>query len=101
AQDTIKVGDRVKVLDGEQQGLFGHAIDVSDGRATVVLQTVDDTTPLLISLRALAQVYTPGDHVKHRYLDSRGIVSAIGEEVRTLTFVDNDTHEEVCTTLLT
>ena len=101
AQDTIKVGDRVKVLDGEQQGLFGHPIDVSDGRATVILQTADDTTPLLISLRALAQVYTPGDHVKHRYSDSRGIVSAIGEEVRTLTFVDNDTHEEVCTTLLT
>ena len=100
AQDTIKVGDRVKVIDGEQQGLVGHPIDVSDGMATVVLQTTDDTTPLLISLRALAQVYSPGDHVKYCHSDTQGIVSTICED-RTLTFVDNDTHEEVRTTSLT
>ena len=100
AQDTIKVGDQVKVIDGKQQGLVGHPIDVSDGMATIVLQTMDDTTLLLISLHTLTQVYSPGNHVKYRHLDTQDIVSTICED-RTLTFMDNDTHEEVRTTSLT
>ena len=97
AQDTIKVGHRVKVVDGEQQGLAGHVIDVSRGTAKVVLHTDDETAPLLVSVRALSNSYLPGDHVKYRYDDEygRGIVSAVSEEDRTLTFVDKDTLKEV------
>ena len=72
-QDMIKVGDRVKVIDGKQQGLVGHPIDISNGMATIVLQTTDDTTPLLISLHVLAQVYSPSDHVKYRHLTHRAL----------------------------
>ena len=97
AQDTIKVGHRVKVVDGEQQGLVGNVIDVSDGTAKVVLHTDDETAPLLVSVRALTNFYLPGDHVKYRYDDEyeRGIVSTVSEEDRTLTFVDKDTIKEV------
>ena len=96
AQDTIKVGQRVKVLDGEQQGLVGHPTDITDGVATVV--TDDDTPPLIISLRALAAMYLPGDHIKHRHQDSRGIVVSVNED-RTVTFVDKEANEEVRTSL--
>ena len=97
AQDTIKVGHQVKVVDGEQQGLTGHVIDVSHGTAKVVLHTDDETAPLLVSVHALSNSYLPGDHVKYQYDDEygRGIVSAVSEEDRTLTFVDKDTLKEV------
>ena len=95
AQNTIKVGQRVKVLAGEQQGLIGHPTDVSDGVATVVLQT-NDYTSFVVSLCSLAIVYSPGDHVKHRFADSRGIVSSVDEEFRTVTFIEKDTNKEVC-----
>ena len=94
AQDTIKVGHRVKVVDGEQQGLVGNVIDVSDGTAKVVLHNDDETPPLLISLRAISNLYLPGDHVKYRYDDENehGIVSAVQQDAKTLTFVEKDTH---------
>ena len=95
AQNTIKVGQWVKVLAGEQQGLIGHPTDVSDGVATVVLQT-NDYTSFVVSLCSLAIVYSPGDHVKHRFADSRGIVSSVDEEFRTVTFIEKDTNKEVC-----
>ena len=95
AQDTIKVGHRVKVAGGEQQGIVGHVIDVSDGTAKVALHNDNETAPILVSVRGLSNSYLPGDHVKHRFADSRGIVSAVSEEDRTLTFVEKDTLEEV------
>lgn len=94
AQNTIKVGQRVKVLAGEQQGLIGHPTDVSDGVATILLTNND--TSFVISLCSLAIVYSPGDHVKHRFADSRGIVSSVDEEFRTVTFIEKDTNKEVC-----
>ena len=101
AQDTIKVGYRVKVIKGEQQGLVGHTIDIGDGMANVIPQTDDSAPPIYISLRALAPLYVPGDHVKYRCSDTQGIVSAVREDDRALTFVKQDTHEEVCTISLT
>ena len=94
AQDTIKVRHRVKVFDGEQQGLVGNVIDVSDGTAKVDLHTDDETPPLIISVRALTNLYLPGDHVKYRYNDENehGIVSAVQQDAKTLTFVEKDTH---------
>ncbi|KAF8267702.1 hypothetical protein EI94DRAFT_1801345 [Lactarius quietus] len=93
--DSIKVGQRVKVLSGEQQGIVGHPKDISNGVATVVLQTDNqDTPPLLISLRELTLVYLPGDHVKSRYFDSKGIVSSVDETNSTVTMVERNTNAE-------
>lgn len=99
-QDTIKVGQRVKVIYGEQQGLVGHTIDISDGTANVI-PTDDIAPPMSISLRALAPLYAPGDHVKYRCTNTQGIVSVVREEDMALTFVTQDTHEEVRTVSLT
>ncbi|KAF8258743.1 hypothetical protein EI94DRAFT_1707713 [Lactarius quietus] len=93
--DSIKVGQRVKVLSGEQQGIVGHPKDISNGVATVVLQTDNqDTPPLLISLRELTLVYLPGDHVKSRYFDSKGIVSSVDETNSMVTMVERNTNAE-------
>ena len=96
-RDTIKVGHRVKVVDGEQQGLVSNVIDISNGTAKVVLHTDDETAPLLVSVCALTNSYLPGDHVKYQYNNKykRGIVSTVSKEDRTLTFVDKDTIKEV------
>ncbi|KAN0128229.1 hypothetical protein V8E53_013995 [Lactarius tabidus] len=94
AQTSIQVGHRVKVIAGEQRGLVGHTTDVRDGVATVTLQVGEDISPLIISLRALSIQYSPGDHVKHRFADSRGILSTVDEGRRAVTYVEKDTNEE-------
>jgi hypothetical protein len=99
AQTSIQVGHRVKVIAGEQRGLVGHTTDVCDGVATVTLQVGEDISPLIISLRALSIQYSPGDHVKHRFADSRGILSTVDEGRRAVTYVEKDTNEEVSTTV--
>jgi hypothetical protein len=64
------------------------------GVATVTVQA-DHIPPLVISLRALSLKYSPGDHVKHRFADSLGILSTVDEDRRKVTFVEKDTNEEV------
>lgn len=61
--------------------------------ATVTVQA-DHIPPLVISLRALSLKYSPGDHVKHRFADSLGILSTVDEDRRKVTFVEKDTNEE-------
>lgn len=94
AQDSIKVGQRVAVISGEQCGLVGYPIDINNGEATVVQRTGDDT-PLLTPLRCLLPAYEPGDHVKHRWMHSRGIVVSVDDDLKTLSFVEEGTNEEV------
>jgi hypothetical protein len=97
AQDTIKVGQRVRVEIGEQQGLVGFPIDIEDGVAAVVKQSGDESPPLLIPLRSLSPVYDLGDHVKHRWVESHGIVVSVDGVSKTLSFVEKDSHNEVST----
>ena len=101
AQDTIKVGQCVKIIYGEQQGLIGHTINSSDGTVNIIIQTDNITPPISISLRMLAPLYAPGDHVKYRCSNTQGIVSVVHKEGMVLTFMILDTHEEVCTVSLT
>jgi hypothetical protein len=75
------------VIAGEQQGLVGHPTDISG----------DDSPVLLMPQHMLANLYLPGDHIKHRYRDSRGIVVSVDEDSRTVSFVEKDTNQEVCT----
>ena len=103
AQDMIKVGHRVKVFDGEQQGLVGNVIDISDGVVKVILHTDDKTAPLLMCVHMLTNLYLPSDHVKYWYdnKNKHGIVSAVQQDAKTLTFVEKDTHMVVCIIQLT
>ena len=54
-----------------------------------------------ISLCVLAPLHAPGDHIKYCCLNTQGIVSVVCEEGMALTFMIQDTHEEVCTVSLT
>jgi hypothetical protein len=96
AQDSIKVGQRVRVVSGDLRGLKGHPVDIEDGVAAVEQQSGGDTPPLLIPIRSLSLAYEPGDHVKHRWTDSSGMVVSVDEARETLSFVEKDSHEEVC-----
>ena len=90
AQDTIKVGHWAKVINGEQQGLIGHVIDISNDTLKVILHTNNETAPLLESVHALSNSYLPSAHVKYwyEYEYECGIISAVSEEDRMLTFMD-------------
>ncbi|KAF8263266.1 hypothetical protein EI94DRAFT_1704129 [Lactarius quietus] len=93
--NSIKVRQWVKVLSSEQQGIVGHPKDISNGVATVVLQMDNqDTPPLIISLCELTLVYVPGNHVKYRYFDSKGIVLLVDETNSMVTLVERDTNTE-------
>ena len=77
AQESIKVGQRVRVISGEQQGWVGHPVDITNGIA-VLVQDTDDNTPLLQTpLTCLLPAYRPGDHIKFRWGDSHGIMMSI------------------------
>lgn len=98
AQDTIKAGQRVKVIAGELQGLVGYPTAVSDGVA-IVPQTNGDLPPLSISVRDLTLEFLPGDHVQHHYVDCRGILSSVNNERRTVFLIEKDTNKEVRATV--
>ena len=94
-QESIKVGQRVQVISGEQQGWVGHPVDITDDIAALVRNT-DDNTPLLQTpLTCLLPAYRPGDHVKFWWGDSHGIVMSVDETNGKVSFVERDTHWEV------
>ena len=97
AQSSILVGQRVKVISGEQRGLVGYMVDITNDVADVVQRVVDDTPPihLQVPLTELLPVYKPGDHVKHMWSNTQGIVTS--SDLDMVTFVDTRTKEEVRT----
>ena len=99
-QESIKVGQRVRVVSEEQQGWIGHPISITNGIALLTRNT-DDTTPhLQIPLRCLMLAYRPSNHVKYWWADSHGIISSIDDNLGTISFVEKDTHQEVSMTIL-
>ena len=92
AQDSINIGQRVQVISEELSGLVGHAIDIIDGVAAVQLN--DDNMPLLqVPLGSLLPAYELGDHVKHAWSDTCGIVMSI--ESGAVSFIDSRTQNGV------
>ena len=96
AQESIKVGQRVRVISGEQQGWVGYPVNITNGIA-VFVQNTDVTPDLQIPLKCLLPAYRPGDHVKFRWADSHGIVTTVDEILEKVSFVERDSHQEVST----
>ena len=69
-QESIKVGQQVQVVSGEQQGWIGYPFSITDGIALLVRNTDNVTPDLQIPLNCLLPAYRPGDHIKFRWLDS-------------------------------
>jgi hypothetical protein len=97
AQDSIKVDQRVRVVTGEQQGLVGYPCDIDNGVAAIVQQSGEESPPILVPLRSLLPVYDTGDHVKHRWEESHGIVVNVDKISNTLSFVEKASYKEVST----
>ena len=97
AQGSILTGQWVQVVSGEQQGLVGYMVDITNDVADVVQRVDDDTPPLQLQvpLTELLPLYKPGDHVKYMWSDSHGIVTS--SDLGLVTFVDMRTKEEVRT----
>ena len=64
AHESIKVGQRVRVISGEQQGWVGYPVDITNGIAALVWDTEDNTPLLQTPLTCLLPAYRPGDHIK-------------------------------------
>ena len=94
-QESIKVGQWVQVVSGEQQAWIGYPFSITDGIALLVRNTDNVTPDLQIPLNCLLPAYRPGDHVKFRWSDSHGIVTTVDEILEKVSFVERDMHQEV------
>ena len=97
AQDSTQVGDRILVVSGEHAGIIGLIERIHDNVADVVTQSPEEHSGLVIGvvLRDLIPHFLPGDHVKERWSDRVGIVVAVDDNVKKLTFLSKGANEEV------
>jgi transcription elongation factor SPT5 len=97
AQDSTQVGDRILVVSGEHAGIIGRVERIHDNVADVVTQSPEEHSELVIRivLRDLMPHFLAGDHVKDRWSDRVGIVVAVDNDDKKLTFLSKETNEEV------
>lgn len=97
AQDSTQVGDRILVVSGEHAGIIGCIERIHDNVADVVTQSPEEHSGLVIGvvLRDLMPHFLAGDHVKDRWSDRAGIVLAIDNNDKKVTFLRKETNEEV------
>ena len=94
-QDNIRPQQRVRIERGEQQGIIRRPFAINNSVATIVTESEDDTPPFDISLHYLSPHYVPGDYVKARWTDSRGMVVLVDEDQNTLLYVEENSKNEV------
>lgn len=87
-QDTLTPGQHVQVESGGFKGSIGFIHSITDSAAMVNL--TKDALKLQISLRALMPHYVQGDHVKHRWSDSSGVITSVDMANKRLTFVNKE-----------
>jgi transcription elongation factor SPT5 len=97
AQDSIQVGDRILVVSEEHAGIIGRIERIHDHVADIVTQSPEEHSGLVISivLRDLIPHFLAGDHVKDRWSNRVGIVVAVDNNDKKLTFMSKETNEEV------
>jgi hypothetical protein len=86
----------VKVESGEQQGLVGFINEIIEDSASIIPEE-GDTLQVMphVLLRDLAPHYLPGDNVKHRWMDSHGIVASVNNTDQKLVYVRSNPVQEV------
>lgn len=89
-QDTLTPGQQVQVESGGFKGSIGFIHSITDSVAIVNL--TKDALKLQAPLRALMPHYVQGDHVKHRWSDSSGVVTSAEMANKRLTFVNKEFH---------
>ena len=96
-QESTQVGDRILVISGEHAGIIGHVERICSNVADVVTQSPEEHLGLVIGieLRDLMSHFLAGDHVRDRWTDRTGIVVAVDNNDKKLTFLSKETNEEV------
>lgn len=102
AQDSTQVGDRILVVSGEHAGIIGRIERIHDNVADVVAQSPEEHLELVVRivLRDLMPHFLAGDHVKDRWSDHTGIVVAVDNDDKELTFLCKETNEVIVTSTL-
>jgi hypothetical protein len=95
AQDSIKLGQWVKVESGDHLGAIGKPVDTMHSVASIALTSTGNGPNLLIPLHALVPLYRRGDNVKCRWSELCGLVLSVDEVEMTLTFVEKDSNNIV------
>ncbi|KAI0257834.1 hypothetical protein BC834DRAFT_976698 [Gloeopeniophorella convolvens] len=97
AQDALKPGDRVQVIQdefvgstGTMQSNFNSVMRIS---GTIPQQGGERIFELHV--RTLCPYFLPGDHIKSRFRESAGMVVSVSPEKAEATYMDSDTHEEI------
>ena len=96
-QDSTQVGDRILVVSGEHAGIIGCIERIHDNVADVITQSPEEHSGLVIgiTLRDLLPHFLAGDHVKDRWSGRFGIVVAVDDDDKRVTFLSKETNEEV------
>ena len=96
-QDSTQVGDRILVVSGEHAGIIGRTERIHDNIADVATQSPEQHSGLIIcvALRDIIPYFVPGDHIKERWSDRRGIVGTADHDEQRITFLDTEANEEV------
>jgi hypothetical protein len=95
AQDSIKLGQWVKVESGDHLGAIGKPVDTMHSVASIALTSTGNGPNLLIPLHALVPLYRRGDNVKCRWSELCRLVLSVDEVEMTLTFVEKDSNNIV------
>src|SRR5229473_5192242 len=97
AQDSTQIGDRILVISGEHAGIIGCIERIHDNVVDIVTQSPEEHSGLVIgiALRGLMPHFLAGDHVKDRWSDCIGIVVAVGNSDKKVTFLSKETNKEV------
>jgi transcription elongation factor len=85
------------VVSGEQTGIAGRVERIHDNVADVVTQSPEEHSGMVIRivLHDLMPHFLAGDNVKDRWSDHVGIVVAVHNNCKKLTFLSEETNEEV------
>jgi transcription elongation factor len=85
------------VVSGEQTGIVGRVERIHDNVADVVAQSPEEHSGMVIhiALHDLMPHFLAGDNVKDRWSDRVGIVVAVDNDCKKLTFLSKETSEEV------
>ncbi|THH14442.1 hypothetical protein EW146_g5888, partial [Bondarzewia mesenterica] len=109
AQEALRHGDRVRIISGEQSGLWGTFRHAQDGTAIVAVEAsiipglllsshrededVDaPVTEFVVPLSSIRPYFRPGDHVKVRHEDQTGIVFAVDDVSSSVSFIETTTQ---------
>ncbi|THH11690.1 hypothetical protein EW146_g7962 [Bondarzewia mesenterica] len=116
-QEALRHGDHVRIVSGEQSGLWGTFGHAQDGMAIVAVEASiipgllpsshredeDEDAPVtefIVPLSLICPYFRPGDHVKVRHEDQTGIMFAVDDVSSSVSFIETATQNTLLNEVL-